>query len=656
MGYGSIRNHAVPVILLLAIVLFAGAVIVAVRSSMRSPENTYLAADGGASWIKIDEPFRLNARSKGSEMTLFRRFFTLDKEVEPQISLRAFRGAGIWLDGRPLRKFDGDLTKWRDAVNIMLPSLSSGKHELKIAVVNEDSHPALLVRSDMADLNTPDGWEASRDDFVWTPAVDAAKTGRLFIGDKFRRSDLALLELLPYLIPLFLLGAGFVWMKDKQRLPASVRKFEPGPGAIRFLLLGLWTIMAVNNFHDLPLKLGMDSTGHFKYIEYVAQNLKLPSPLEGWQMFQPPLYYIVSAIFYKILLFFTDTTTALYWLRFIPLVCGGIMIEITYRCSELVFPDDALARITATVIGGFMPMNFVMAQFWGNESFAAVFSALAIFMTLTIVLREDRRGLKQYLLLGFFAGCAVLSKATASLLIPLMVFFILLALHGEEEDEQHSARFNPFAGTGCALVVTAVTGGWYYLRNWMNYGKPFIGGWDRIREIGWWQDHGYRVWEHFCTFGSSVFKPVYSTVNGVWDGLYSTIWLDGNLSGVSRFASRPPWNDDLMTSAALLALIPSVLILVGIARTFRTPVRSVFNGRMFITACIVVYFTAITYLYLNLPVYSTAKGSYSLGLLPCYGILAADGIRPLTGNLYVRSSLCGFLVVWTVLVYGAYFV
>lgn len=647
-------------ILILAVCAFVGAAIYAFDSSLDQPENSYLAAHPKARWIKLDQPLRLNARNNGSEMTLFRHKFELKDRMHVSLHLKAFRGAGIWLDGMPVRKFDGNMQKWREGITLDLPDLAAGKHELKIAVVNENAHPALLLwaedsGSEALNLSTPDGWEASRDDFVWNPVADVAKPGSLQIANGFERSDQALLASLPLMLPLFLLGAGFVWMRESGKGPAFVRSFDFSSAQFRFILLGLWAVMAFNNFNDLPLKLGMDSVGHFKYIEYGAENFSLPSPLEGWQMFQPPLYYIISAVFYKFLLLIMDVESALYWLRFVPLACGAIMIEICYRCAVKAFDENRFAQIGATVIGGFLPMNFAMAQFWGNEPLAAVFSALTILMCLTIIKERDRRNLKDFTLLGFYLGLAILSKATCTLLIPLVLFFVLLPLMAEKSDSSVK-KVSCIRGVLLSLMITVVIGGWYYLRNWISYGKPFVGGWDKIRDISWWQDHSYRVWEHFNSFGSALIKPVYSTVNGIWDGLYSTLWLDANLSGMSKFTSRPPWDDQLMMATALLALVPSIMILAGIGRTFYKPVRSVFNGRMFLVACIVVYFTAEAYLYLNLPIYSTAKASYTLGLLPCYGILAMAGIKPLLENIYIKSALCGFLTVWGTTIYLTYFV
>ncbi|MBI9110430.1 glycosyltransferase family 39 protein [Maridesulfovibrio ferrireducens] len=655
MSDNSSRNRVIVILLSLSILLFVSVVWFAVDSSLAKTENSYLTAHSKGKWIRLDVPFRLNARNNGSEMTLFRTSFDLSESKSATLHFKAFRSAGVWLDGNPLLKSDGDLSNWREEVSLDLPQLSSGAHQLKIAVVNENAHPVLLAWSDELGLSTGEGWEASKDNYVWNLALDAGKSGSVFISNKFKRGDKALLQSFPYMLVLFLFTAVLVWMRDHKKLLPQLNQASISPELFRFVLIFFWVVMALNNFHKLPLKLGMDSTGHYTYIQYIADNLRLPSPVEGWQMFQPPLYYIISAAAYKVLSALMGIESALYWLRLIPLACGAAMIEICYRSAKLVFGKNKTLQIIATLLGGFMPMNFVMSQFWSNEPLAAVFSGLIILMVLTLIIKQESRNLKSYAYLGLFMGLAILSKATACLLIPLSVFFILFAILSSRKNSSASP-LSSFVGIGLSAAITAVVGGWYYFYNWYAYGKPFIGGWDAMREIVWWQDHGYRIWEHFVTFGSSLLRPVYSTTNGIWDGLYATLWLDGNLSGVSKFASRPPWNDDLMVASALLALIPSIWILIGISRTFFTPVKSVLNGRMFLVGCLVVYFTAVTYLYLNLPIYSTAKASYTLGLLSCFGILATVGVEPFLKNKIMKAVTCGFLAVWASTVYITYFV
>jgi len=64
---------------------------------------------------------------------------------------------------------------------------------------------------------------------------------------------------------------------------------------------------------------------------------------------------------------------------------------------------------------------------------------------------------------------------------------------------------------------------------------------------------------------------------------------------------------------------------------------------------------AIVALFIRLPVYSTVKSSYALGLAPCYGLLFAWGVDLLPRRPAVRALLAGYLAAWLAIVFCAYF-
>ena len=85
-----------------------------------------------------------------------------------------------------------------------------------------------------------------------------------------------------------------------------------------------------------------------------------------------------------------------------------------------------------------------------------------------------------------------------------------------------------------ALCIALTVAGWYYLRNWIEMGRFFVGGWDAMRDIVWWQDPGYRTFRQCYIFGESIFYPVFSSIYGFWDAIYSSFWADGYLSAYDR--------------------------------------------------------------------------------------------------------------------------
>ncbi|HID29625.1 MAG TPA: hypothetical protein EYP19_06415 [Desulfobacterales bacterium] len=204
------------------------------------------------------------------------------------------------------------------------------------------------------------------------------------------------------------------------------------------------------------------------------------------------------------------------------------------------------------------------------------------------------------------------------------------------------------------LGVASLVAGWYYWRNWTQMGQFFIGGWDPSRGIVWWQDPGFRTLRQFFSFGESLFYPIYSAIAGVWDSLYSTLWMDGFLSGQDPHYEGPPWNYGFLLSSAWLSLLPSTAILLGIGVALFKPTRT--QGALFSVSCIFVYVAAILYLFLTVPIYTTAKATYTLGLIPCYAVLSAGGFEILTARPLLRAIVYGIVACWAVDVYLAYFI
>jgi len=142
---------------------------------------------------------------------------------------------------------------------------------------------------------------------------------------------------------------------------------------------------------------------------------------------------------------------------------------------------------------------------------------------------------------------------------------------------------------------------------------------------------------------------------GFWDSLYSTLWLDGFLSGIAVFGVRPPWNDDFMLAGAWLGLIPSALLLLGLGSLLRERLPGSRAALLFASGCLAVYLAAILDLWVRLPVYSAAKASYTLGLAPCYGLLIAAGAEALLRGRLARSLTAAMISCWAVAAFVAYF-
>jgi 4-amino-4-deoxy-L-arabinose transferase-like glycosyltransferase len=365
-------------------------------------------------------------------------------------------------------------------------------------------------------------------------------------------------------------------------------------------------------------------------------------------MFQSPLYYLIAALPYHFAaLPPADTPKALpRALLLIPLVCGAIQIQLAYVATRRVFPGREDLQALGTLVAGFLPINLYASQHIGNEPLAGVLSAGSLVVALGLLAPAAPAGRRRdWALLGTLVGFAMLTKSTAGLLVPPLIFTLAWKLWREDRDVRQLA-----ASLGLVLVTAFSVCGWYYVRNWIELGSPFLVGTEASRGIHWWQEPGYRTPRDFFAFGAALEQPLYASVHGFWNGLYASLWSDGHYSGrIPAPQSVKPWNEEFLIAGALLGLVPSLALLIGVARSMRRLQTAL------LSLCLLTLVAAMLYLFLRVPHYSAVKATYTLGLLPAYAVLAASGFEPLIRRPAARSVIVGALACGAMAAYRAYF-
>ena len=609
-----------------------------------------LIPSGAAVWIRPDEPVSLNSMPKGTIDTVkfCKDYNSTGLHGDAELTVRAMGVATVEVDGR---QAGGPADAWeRPLTTNLLPFLSPGTREICVKVENPQGPAVMLARSESLGLFTGKGWWAYRgSNRLPTVGVDAPANAPM--ARYFGRSGKALLSELPFLIPIFL--AVFAWtMLYYGNAPQSlVRRLTPGVNGLRLMLTAAWIVIAVNNFWKLPTYVGFDVAAHLDYIIYVAEHRRIPLAGEGWQAFQSPLYYMVSApVFFLIKTRFAGLMRpAARILRIIPIICGALQVEISYRFMRYAAPERRDLQAIGVMIGGLLPMNLYLSQSLSNEPMCALFTAAALTAGLSVLkAAPDAFPLRRIALFGVFLGLALLSKVTAALLLFPAAFLFAYRFSGKD-----CRVLCPAKAASIAFGIAFAIAGWYYVRNWIYLGRPFVGGWESV--MGW-QYPGYRTLKQFYGFGDALFHPVYSGLNGFWDSIYSTFWLDGFLSSVISPEWIPPWNYGVMLAGAWLALVPTFGILAGMAVSIIDFRESLRNGAFFAVLCVAIYYAALLSLYLKLPVYSTAKASYTSGLTPLYAFFGATGLGRLMRNGWMRAVIYGLMACWAVYAYAAYFV
>ncbi|MFZ4438791.1 MAG: glycosyltransferase family 39 protein [Syntrophales bacterium] len=622
------------------------------------PGFNLLVKEGGAEWIRFPKPFRLSIHFSENLSSSFR--CNLDVREIPEksvLTFRAMKKAVVYLDGQPIFRTSEDLERWKVPYRLDLaPWLKTGKHELRIDVSNLNGHPALLAYSELLDIFSGESWEASSDDHKWVPALPVDQISHLPISRQFPRSDQAIRSLSPLLLSIFFLFFFWTLWSDNHLAPAWFTRAHLSVSTVRWLLLACWLLMAVNNFWKLPLEMGMDAKGHLQYITYLFETGRIPLATEGWQMFQSPLYYLLAAAVYQLFLSFFNAETVIRIVKLLSFICGMIQVEICYRTLKNAYPGKESLQVIGTLLGGLLPMNLYMSQSLGNEPLVGCLTALLILIACLVFSGVRKATRETAILMGFILGLALLTKVTAILIVPPLLFFvsadILKSSDSPNEGIRSVARF-----VIITLAISLTVAGWYYLRNWIEMGRFFamgsffVGGRDGIRDIVWWQDPGYRTLQQFYRFGEALLYPFYSSIHGFWDSIYSFFWTDGHLSAYNR----PPWNYRFMLSGVWLSLLPSAAILIGLVATARSKGEPLCRMLRFSAFSIVFYLTAIFYMFLTVPILSSAKATYALGLIPCFALVGTAGFEILARQRYVRAGIYGLFACWAVCSYLSYF-
>ena len=147
---------------------------------------------------------------------------------------------------------------------------------------------------------------------------------------------------------------------------------------------------------------------------------RFPSRREGFQTYQPPLYYAFTAL----LLAVTDPTPGSVaeraMLSLLPVLSGLGMAFVAAAMARLVFPDLPWVRAGTIVVAGILPMSLTLASGASNEAPHALFASLALLVTVRTLLRKSTTRQDDFVL-GLLLGLALLTKYTSAILVPTVV-------------------------------------------------------------------------------------------------------------------------------------------------------------------------------------------------------------------------------------------
>jgi len=614
---------------------------------VHDPKINFLPRDGRAEWIVFPAAMDARTHPVATMDATFRR--TIQLETQPgsaRLLVRAAKRIELKINGETVQTVS--TRNWKQISKIDVSQFfRTGPNTIEARVFNDDAPPALwlTLTADSSTLRTDERWEVSLAGSTWRSGALASTPKRPAPGNLLAGGE-KISDVLPHiwrawtafsvLAVLLTFAAGWWLARITARPNGGSAEFSRRQ---LFALLGLcsfaWVILFGNNAKMLPFSSGYDSKEHSAYIKYIQDHSALPLPNEGFEMFQPPLYYGLSAGVLSTCRLAIADDAAVIALRAMTMIFGVANFIFVFLSVRLLFHGRIVAQLVGLLIAAFLPMQLYLSHYVTNETLAATLATATIYLGLR-TLTSERASALQYLWLGVCAGLAMLAKATSLLLIPPLFGALMIKLF--QERAQFFVWLRAFGITIAAILITC---GWHYLRIWHHFGTPIVGNWDPTLGFPWWQDPGFHVASDYFRFGTALISPLFSGFNGFADGIYSTLWGDSLCGGLSDLRSRTPWNYQLMIGGYWLALLPTLLVAIGAAVAIYRFTRHPSPEWFLLLGLSATVTIALIFMTLKVPSYAQVKAFYGLSAIVPFCAFAAIGWQLLTARSRVLQLLFG---------------
>lgn len=632
------------------IAVFAGvAVSVLVWIARNDPAINFLPRDSRAEWIVFPAAVDAHAHWFASLDATFRREFVLnDRPSTARLRLCAMRRGEVKINGTPI--FFPPNRSWKKIENAdVAEQLHAGMNVIEARVFNHNGPPALwlTLTADQLGLHSDETWKAS---FAGSSSrqaalADAAKSPGLgnSVGGGEGTVDAAKKIWRFWIIFIAIASvAAFIWHLSFKN--SAARRLEK---MLLLVVAGFWVLLFWNNARLLPFHAGFDSKEHLKYINYIQEHRVLPSPNEGWEMYQPPLYYLIAAASLSAFKLSINDPTSVLVLRLFGAFLGIAQFVLVFLSLRLLFP--ARTAFIGLLLAAFLPMHLYLAHYVTNEMLAAVLATATLYLCLRL-LKSVTPHTSQFAWLGLALGAAMLAKATGVLLLPIVVMAIVGKLVHGRTPLTISLR-----NLGLLLAICLAVCGWHYARIWLRFGNPLLGNWDVVSGFTWWQDPGYHTAGDYLRFGRALVHPLFSGFAGFADGIYSTLWGDGLCGGTASLSIA--WNQQLLIAGYLWSLIPTALVLIGVVVASVRFIRNTSSELFLLLGFSALIVLGLIFMTLRVPSYAQAKAFYGLSTLTPLCFFGALGWETLTQKRTSMRFVLGVLIlIWAMNSFATYWI
>lgn len=335
-----------------------------------------------------------------------------------------------------------------------------------------------------------------------------------------------------------------------------------------FLLAGLFALRT-------PRWQAPDEPAHYAYVAHVASHGRPPLLVAAcydeayivalrssnfvqepdldrfcYEGHQPPLFYYLAAPIFLL------GGGSLLLLRLFAAAVGALVVPLVWAIARTLGSPHWLALATAGMVA-LLPQHNAMIGSFNNDALAFPVVALALFQMVRLLVTTERAG-RDWLLLGIFVGLALLTKATAWVVLPLALLTVLLAR--PRPRRKGAAAAVRVLGAAALFILP------WFGRNALLYPGPDVMALSRHDQITIGQP---RTEEELARrgLGGTLLNGTETTFNSFWGQFgwmkaplrpaeYALLWSTSALAlaGLLRWLARRGWRRDGLDGRALTLL------------------------------------------------------------------------------------------------------
>jgi hypothetical protein len=391
--------------------------------------------------------------------------------------------------------------------------------------------------------------------------------------------------------------------------------------------------LRVNNALRYAITHGFDAPANWRYIELLTESWALPPPDADWATAHPPFFYYLSAALVRAL-GHPEKDTSVIIIRLISTAVGLLAVGLAVALVRRADPENPRRALLAGALLLFLPVHIYTSAMLTEEVLTASLMSLAVVGVACELMDSSRprATLARAAALGVAAGLALLTKLTG--LMVVVAGTGAYAIEGWRRRDLHLG----LGRAGVFLAAALLVGGWYYARNWVQYGYLYPHGL-RTHEVMFTMPPGERhlgdyIRVPFATWTDpQVLSP--DLLRSVWGSTYASIWFDGHrhfLPAKGIAVARTG------TAILLLALLPTAAFLCGMGRGLLrwTESRSSPDAPLLLLVALTLA-GYVLFTWRN-PWFAVVKGSFLLGLSVPFAFYASEMLAAWTRGRDPRAA------------------